>query len=100
MHIDLTWPNKRLERRLAKASRSARASAIRFLGEMFQGMEGQLVHELWMVQQAISSRMIHLHSAIMALLDNRYASVAAIVALTQFELRLDALYVNTQTDTA
>lgn len=100
MQMDLKWSNERLEMRFQKAARNARLNAVKFLMQMGDGMAGRTVHELWLVHSVIGARLIHRHSGILQLLESRYPSVAAIVLLTQFELRLDILYIGTDTSRA
>jgi hypothetical protein len=55
--------------------------------------DGKTINEIIFVPLAIMSRIIRTHDAIGLLLKNEHYQEAAVLALTQFELRFDLLYV-------
>jgi hypothetical protein len=53
-----------------------------------------IINEIIFVSISILSRILRTHDAIALLLNNEHYSEAAVLALTQFELRFDLLYVS------
>ena len=74
-------------------SKKCSATVIRFLAEHLNRLEGRLVNELYWVQLLLLSRILRCHSAVRLLVREGLCSEAAIIALTQFETSLDALYI-------
>lgn len=87
--------SKRLSPRVSEAkAKEVYDAAVNLLGQVatyYAG--GGTINEIIFGPLAIMTRIIRTYDAIVVLLDNQHAQEAAVLALTQFELRFDLLYV-------
>jgi len=80
---------------LLQMSRTAREFCQRFLLSCLSDSKRYTVNELFSVPLILITRIIRSQEAIEFLLEKDYSAEAAVIALTQFELRLDILYIDT-----
>lgn len=81
---------------LLEMSRTAREFCQRFILSCFSHSQGRTVNELFWVPLILITRIVRGQEAIELLLEKGYSAEAAVIALTQFELRLDILYVGVE----
>lgn len=79
---------------LIEMSKTARKFCNRFLLTCLSGSKGRTVNELFWVPLILISRILRTQEAIELLLKEGYLAEGAIIALTQFELRLDIFYID------
>jgi hypothetical protein len=84
-------PSLRVIKAEAKASQEAAVKLVAEIGKYFA--TGKDINELIFVPLTIMLRIIRNHEATVLLLKQKYYSEAAVLTLTQFELRHDLLYV-------
>ena len=81
-------------RELLAMSKSAREFCHRFLLSCLTSSKGCTVNELFSVQSFIIARIVRSQEALELLLKEGFSIEAAVVALSQFELCLDVLYID------